>query len=72
VAINFSDKILVTNPTSYHLGRAVLCAGLIAIGMGLITHFTGDFILPAMAWCAFGAPTLLIGFFLRRSGLTRN
>ena len=73
MAINFSDKVLITNPTSYHLGRGVLCTGILAIVVGLITHFAGcDVILPAMAWCALGAPTVVIGVVLRQSGLTRN
>jgi hypothetical protein len=72
MAINFNDKVLVTNPTSYYLGRGVLSVGLIAIATGAITHFTGDFLLPAAAWCAAGVPTLFVGWILMRSGLTKN
>jgi len=73
MAINFSDKVLITNPTSYHLGRGVICAGTIAIGLGLITHFIGyDLLMPAMAWCAFGPPMIVIGVVFRQSGLRRN
>jgi tetrahydromethanopterin S-methyltransferase subunit C len=72
MAINFSDKVLVTNPTTYSLGRGVLSAGLIAISVGAITHFTGDFILPPMAWCALGLPTAVVGGIFMRCGMTRN
>ena len=72
MAINFSDKVLITNPTSYYLGRGVLFTGFGVIVVGVITHFTGDVVLPAMAWCALGPPTIVIGLVLKRSGLTRN
>ena len=72
MAINFNDRILVTNPTTHYLGRGVLAVGIIAIAVGLITHFTGDIVLPAPAWCAFGVPTAAIGFILLKSGLTKN
>jgi hypothetical protein len=72
MAINFSDKMLVTNPTTYHLGRGVLGAGLLAISVGVITHFTGDFLLPDMAWCAVGVPTAVVGGIMMRCGLTKN
>jgi hypothetical protein len=73
VAINFSDKVLITNPTSYHLGRTVICAGILVVLVGVITHFIGeDVLLPSMAWCAIGAPTIIIGVVFRQSGLTRN
>ena len=72
MAINFSDKILVTNPTTFHLGRGVGCIGIIAIVVGVITHFTGDFLIPALAWCALGVPIMVIGGILMRSGLTKN
>jgi hypothetical protein len=72
VAIDFSEKVLVTNPTTYHLGRGVACMGIIAILAGVITHFTGDFIIPASAWCALGIPVVVIGGIMMRSGLTKN
>jgi hypothetical protein len=72
MAIDFSNKMLVTNPTTYNLGRTVVCTGIAAIGIGLITQFTGDVLLPSMAWCVFGTPTIVIGVILMRSGLTRN
>jgi hypothetical protein len=72
VAINFNDKVLVTNPTTYHLGRGIVCGGIIAIIIGVITHFTGDCLLPAPAWCALGIPTTVIGEIFRRNGLTKN
>ena len=72
MGINFNDKVLVTNPTTYHLGRGVLIAGIVAIIVGGITHFTGDVLLPAPAWCAFGVPPVFIGWVLMKSGLTKN
>jgi hypothetical protein len=72
MAIDFNDKVLVTNPTTHYLGRGVLCVGIVAIAVGIITHFTGDFILPASAWCAFGIPTAVIGWIFLQSGLTKN
>jgi hypothetical protein len=71
MAINFSNKVLVTNPTSYHLGRAICFAGIAAVIFGLVTLYTGDFLFPAKAWCAFGVPIAVIGIFFARSGLTK-
>lgn len=72
MAIDFNDKVLVTNPTTHYLGRGVFCIGIIAIGTGMITHFTDDFFLPAAAWCTLGIPTTFIGCVLMKSGLTKN
>lgn len=72
MAINFNDKVLVTNPTTHYLGRGVLTIGIIAIVAGLVTHFTGDVLLPANAWCAMGVPTAVIGFIFFKNGLTKN
>jgi hypothetical protein len=72
MGINFNDKVLVTNPTTHYLGRGVLAVGIIAIVTGVVTHFTGDIILPAPAWCALGVPTAFIGWVLLKSGLTKN
>jgi hypothetical protein len=72
VAIDFNDKILVTNPTTYYIGLSVACAGIVAIIAGIVTHFTGDFLLPASAWCALGIPTAAVGGILVPFGLTKN
>jgi hypothetical protein len=72
MAINFSDKVLVTNPTTYNLGRGVLCAGIVAILVGIVTHFTGDVLIPALGWCAFGVPTIVIGGIFMTNGLTKR
>lgn len=72
MGINFNDKVLVTNPTTHYLGRGVLGLGIIAIGVGVITHFTGDMFLPAPMWCALGVPVMFVGWVLLRSGLTKN
>jgi hypothetical protein len=71
VAINFSDKILVTNPTCFHLGRCVVGAGLMTIAVGVITLYTSEFYLPPMAWCALGVPTTGIGAIFVGCGLTK-
>lgn len=72
MAIDFNDKILITNPTIHYLGRGVLGVGVTAILLGIITHFVGDFLLPASAWCALGVPTGAIGWIFFKSGLTKN
>jgi hypothetical protein len=72
MAINFNDKVLITNPTAYSLGVWVIWAGAITIIVGIITQFTGDIVLPASAWCALGMPTTVIGVIFMRSGLTKN
>jgi hypothetical protein len=72
MAINFSDKILVTNPTMYHLGQGVACAGIAAIAIGITTHFTGDLLIPSPVWCVVSIPTLVIGGIFVACGLTRR
>jgi len=72
MAINFSDKVLVTNPTTYNLGRVIIGAGVLSIIVGGVTCFTGDLFMPAMAWCAAGTPTLVIGGILVGNGLTKR
>jgi hypothetical protein len=71
MAINFSNKILITNPTTYYIGLSVAIVGVIAIIVGVVTLFTGDFLLPASAWCAIGIPTAGIGGILIPFGLTK-
>ena len=72
MAINFNDKVLITNPTSYYLGRGVLCVGIIAIIVGAITSFAGDFLIPASAWIVIGIGPTFIGWVVMRSGLRKN
>ena len=72
MALDFNNKIMVTNPTSYVLGQGVLCVGIMAIAASVITYFIGDFLMPATAWCAFGIPTSVVGGIVMGSGLTRN
>ena len=72
MGINFNDKVLVTNPTTYHLGRSVGCAGILAIIVGIITYFTGDILLPAPLWCVLGIPATVIGGIFMKNGLTKN
>ena len=72
MAINFSDKILVTNPTSYHLGRGIICVGMIAIILGGVTYFTGDIFIPALAWCALGILIAVIGGIFVTFSLTKR
>ncbi len=73
MAINFNDRVLVTNPTTHYLGRCVGGAGIIEICVGIITQFTAnDFLLPPLVWCALGIPTLVVGIILMKNGLTKN
>ena len=72
MAINFSDKVLVTNPTSYRLGQAIIGGGIIAIIIGIITCFTGDFLFPGLTWCAIGTPIVVVGLIVRATGLTKR
>lgn len=72
MAINFNDKVLIVNPTSYFIGRGVLAVGIVAIAVGVITHFTGDFILPANLWIALGVPTAPAGALVMWSALRKN
>jgi hypothetical protein len=71
LAIDFNSKVMVTNPTIYHLGRGVAFVGIVAIASGIITHFTGDVMLPAKAWCALGVPPTVIGVILASYGITK-
>jgi hypothetical protein len=71
VAIDFSGKILVTNPTAFHLGRSIVFIGVIPIGIGVISYFAGDILMPAMGWFAVAAPTVVIGAILVACGLTK-
>jgi ABC-type sulfate transport system permease component len=71
VAIDFSDRILITNPTAYHLGRSIVFLGLIAITIGVIAWFRGDILVPAMVWFVAALPTTVIGVILIISGLTK-
>ena len=71
MAINFSDKILITNQTAYHLGLVIAGAGILAIILGIVTHFTGDILIPASGWCALGIPPIVIGGILVGAGITK-
>jgi len=72
MAINFNNKVLVTNPTTYGLGLTVICVGITAIIVGIITLFTEDILIPGSGWCALGMPILVIGSILRTNGLTKR
>jgi hypothetical protein len=73
MAINFNDRVLVTNPTTHYLGRFVGAAGIIEFAIGIVTQFTPtDLFLPPLAWCALGVPTLVVGIIFMRNGLTKN
>jgi hypothetical protein len=72
MAINFNDKVLVVNPTTFFIGRSVLSVGIIAIAVGVITQFTGDFLLPANLWLALSIPTTVAGAMVLWSSLRKN
>jgi hypothetical protein len=71
VALDFSAKILITNPTTYHLGRGIAFFGLVGMAVGAISYFTGDFLMPALGWVAVATPPLVIGAILIVCGLTK-
>ncbi len=72
MAIDFNDKVLVVNPTSFFIGRSILAVGIIAIAVGVITHFTGDFLMPVNLWIALGVPTAPAGAAVMWSALRKN
>lgn len=72
MAINFNNKVLIVNPTSFHLGRGVLIVGIIAIAVGAITYFAGDFIMPSSAWVICGLAPTFIGWIVMKSGVRKN
>jgi hypothetical protein len=78
MAMDLSNNMLVTNPTTYGLGKCVIIAGIAVVIIGVITQFRGPVILPgdiflsAGAWYALGIPTTVIGGIFIASGLRRN
>ncbi len=72
MGINFNDKILVTNPTTYYLGLGIVCTGILIILVGAITYFTGDFLMPPVAWGVLGTPALVTGGIFMACGLTKS
>ncbi len=71
MAIDFSDRILVTNPTAFHLGCGIVFFGILSLVTGVITCFTGEFLIPAQVWIAAAVPTTFIGGLLIACGVTR-
>ena len=71
MAVDFSEKIQITNPTAFYLGRLIAIAGLVLLAVGLVTMYTGDLLIPAMAWCALSIPALGIGAILIAVSLTK-
>lgn len=71
MAVDFSEKIQITNPVAFHLGRYTVIAGFFVLALGLITMYTGDLLLPALAWCALAIPALAIGAILIAVSVTK-
>jgi len=71
VAVDFSEKIQITNPVAFYLGRFIAIAGLVVLAIGLVTMYTGDILLPALAWCALAIPALGIGAILIAVSVTK-
>jgi hypothetical protein len=69
--MDFSNKILILRPATFLLGRSILLLGLGALIVGVVTYFTGEFLLPANAWLAAAIPTSAIGGILVGSSVTR-
>jgi hypothetical protein len=72
MAIDFSHKVMVTNPTLYYLGQVIACVGVIILIVGIVTQFTGDLFIPASAWCALAIPTAVVGGIFVWCGLTKR
>ena len=72
MAIDFSHKIMVTNPPLYHLGQVITVIGIIGLIIGIVTQFTADILLPASAWCIYAILTLVVGGILVACGVTKQ
>jgi hypothetical protein len=68
---DLSEKIQITSPAAFHLGRAIFMLGLVILGLGLVTMYTGDVFLPALAWCALAVPLLACGAILIAVSVTK-
>ena len=71
MAIDFSGRILVIHPVAFDLGRSILFLGTIVIVIGVVTCFSGAFLMPTLAWFAAAVPTLAIGGILVGCSVTR-
>jgi hypothetical protein len=69
--MSFNGRILVIHPAAYYLGHCVVILALIVITIGVVTHFKGEFLMPAKAWFAAAIPTAGIGGVLIVSSVTR-
>ena len=71
MAVDFSEKVQITNPPAFFLGRYILISGVVVLAVGLVTLYTGDVLMPALAWCALAIPPLAIGVILIGVSLTK-
>jgi len=71
MALDFSSRTLITNPTAYYLGRGIVFLALVVIAIGAISWFTTDIGMPARAWFALAVPTLVIGLIVASCGRTK-
>ncbi len=72
MAIDFSDRILITNPTAYHLGRSIVFVALIAIAVGGLADCTGASLMPAVAGGAGARPASGSGAGLSAAGVRKS
>ena len=72
MAIDFSGRLIVANPTLFHFGRGVACAGLVAITAGGVSYLACDFLGPAGIWCAVGVPALVAGIIMAVNGVRKG
>jgi hypothetical protein len=72
MAIDFSNRVMVTNPTFHFLGKTVFGLGIAAIATGVVTNYAGEFVLPPPGWFALSVPTLVTGGIFYCLGLTRS
>ena len=70
--MDLGDKNIITNPTLYWIGKAIVCLGIVAINFGIVTYITGDFIVPPSGWGVLGLVIIVTGVIIGSCGIRRN
>jgi hypothetical protein len=71
VAIDFSNKLLIIHPAAFNLGRCIIVLGVLAVIVGVVTSYTGQFFEPPSVWFAAAVPTIGIGGAFVACSMTR-
>jgi hypothetical protein len=71
VALDFSNKVLIIHPVAYSLGRFIIVLGVLALIVGAVTSYTGQFFVPPSIWFAGSVPTIGIGGAFLACSMTR-